>query len=583
MKIINIFLILTIFLLLILGFLHPISALTQDLGRHLLTGEIIWETKTIPLTNLYSYTYPDFPFINHHWLSEVIYYFIHSLTGFNGLLIFTILIVVLAFSLVFFFSLGQKSSMAMLTIVSLLYLGILFERTDVRPEIFSFLFLSLFIAILYKNRQRFTKWIFLLPLLEFLWVNMHIYFIVGIAVIGLFLLDSFITHRNNLYCRYIGILVIILTASITFVLLNPNGLSGALYPFRAFQNYGYSIEENQNIFFLWSYFQKPTIVFFIIAIVVLFSTLLINLKKTKPVDWLLTISFTILGTVAIRNFPLFVFATFIPLTENLSTLLSRVVIPAKAGIHNDSGFLIKSGMTMAFILFLIITLWQVISVFSTRPIGLGIEKGAENAVNFYIKEDLKGPIFNNFDIGSYLEYRLYPKEKIFVDGRPEAYPSEFFQKTYIPMQQNLDIFKQVAFRYNFNSIFFTHNDQTPWAQAFLKQIIQDDSWKMIYLDDYVVIFVKDNAQNKKIINKYFVTNSNFQLTDVQKTNMFSLYRLANFFNTINWVNQQENIYQTILTINPNSCPALYNLAQLLSRKQSPLSSVFIQRFSLNCK
>jgi hypothetical protein len=58
-----------------------------------------------------------------------------------------------------------------------------------------------------------------------------------------------------------------------------------------------------------------------------------------------------------------------------------------------------------------------------------------------IAKNLKGPIFNNFDIGSYLIFRLYNKSlpagrQVFVDGRPEAYPASFFQITYILMQQD---------------------------------------------------------------------------------------------------------------------------------------------------
>ncbi|MDO8461153.1 MAG: hypothetical protein Q7S38_01780, partial [bacterium] len=68
-RIINFLLIFLVFFLLLAGFLHPIQSITQDLGRHLLAGQIIFETQEIPKTNLFSYAYPDFSFINHHWLS----------------------------------------------------------------------------------------------------------------------------------------------------------------------------------------------------------------------------------------------------------------------------------------------------------------------------------------------------------------------------------------------------------------------------------------------------------------------------------------------------------------------------------
>ncbi|MDO8657194.1 MAG: hypothetical protein Q7K55_00530 [Candidatus Levybacteria bacterium] len=152
MKLSKIFFTFLIFIFLFTGFFHPITAITQDLGRHFLHGKIILETKQVPLTNLFSYTYPDFPFINLHWLSEVIFYITHQLVNYNGLLIFSTIIVLAAFSFVYFYKFKKANAFA-LAIISFLYIKILFERTDIRPEIFSFLFLSIFIVILYKNRE----------------------------------------------------------------------------------------------------------------------------------------------------------------------------------------------------------------------------------------------------------------------------------------------------------------------------------------------------------------------------------------------------------------------------------------------
>ncbi len=554
---------LNIFILLIAGFLHPISAITQDLGRHLLTGQIILQTHSVPKVNLFSYTYPDFPFINHHWFSEVIFYLTNQLVGFNGLLVLTILTVTAAFAFVFFFSL-KKGNIFAITIISILYLRVLFERTDVRPEIFSFLFLSLFLVILYRYREQYTRLIFVLPFLELVWVNTHIYFPIGIAVIGLFLIERITMHRKNIFSKYTSILVFVFALSSAITLLNPNGFQGALYPLQVFKNYGYTIEENQTVFFLWNYFGgKTSILYFFISVAALFLTLLLTFKKTRHIDWLLALFFTALATNAERNFPLFVFGTFVPFANALSTIAAK----ARPWPRSD---LLKNGVALFLI---VLILWQITQVASLRPLGFGIESGAKAGVDFFLQSNLKGPIFNNFDIGSYLEYRLYPKEKVFIDGRPEAYPSSFIQNAYIPMQIDKSIFEEMAKKYHLNTIFFSYTDQTPWAITFLKQIVQDKTWTMAYLDDYVVIFVKNN--NKNLDTKtYFATNQN---------NLQSLLRLAYFFNTVGWQNQEVSTYQQILTLNPNYCPALYNLSLILNQKNDPIAAVYAQRFQQACK
>lgn len=555
-----------LFLLIFIGFLHPVTSITQDLGRHLLTGEIILKTHSVPKTNLFSYTYPNFPFINHHWLSEVFYSISFQKVGFNGLLVLNTALILLSFGLIIA-SVYKKVGSLTLLFCSLLYIPILFERTDVRPETFSFLFLSLFIIISYKFREKFTRLIFLLPLIELLWVNMHIYFPIGIAVLFLFLIDAISPAIQNLFqdinsnklskpvrSNNILVLFLVLIASSLLTLINPNGLKGALYPLEVFQNYGYSIAENQNIFFLWNYSHNPAILFFAISAILLFLSLIFAHKKTCPADWLIAIFFSILAMTAIRNFPLFIFATLIPFAKSLSNIK----------------FSLPKRIKTVFIVFLLgLAVFETQQIYAKNGFGLGVATGAKEGVDFFLKNNLKGPIFNNFDIGSYLIYRLYPKEKVFVDGRPEAYPASFFQETYIPMQTDGAKFVLVDKKYNFKTIFFSHTDQTPWAEKFLKQITQNNQWHMVYLDDFTAILTKDKDVKPVIKTGY--------------SDMKSLIQLAHFFQNTNFTDQEIRIYQEILDLNPTFCPALYGLALKLQEKKNPSSSIFLGKFQAHCQ
>ena len=61
---------------------HQIDLTVGDLGRHLKNGQLFIENGLIPKINLYSYAYPDYPFINHHWGSGVLFYWIQRLSWF---------------------------------------------------------------------------------------------------------------------------------------------------------------------------------------------------------------------------------------------------------------------------------------------------------------------------------------------------------------------------------------------------------------------------------------------------------------------------------------------------------------------
>ena len=109
-----IFLGLLLLLLFSLSFKTPKREWSQDLGRHLKMGEIIWQTKKIPKTNLFSYTHPYFPFLNHHWLGEVIFYLVFSFFGNQGLVLLKTILILASFTLVILAADSRKSWNALL-------------------------------------------------------------------------------------------------------------------------------------------------------------------------------------------------------------------------------------------------------------------------------------------------------------------------------------------------------------------------------------------------------------------------------------------------------------------------------------
>jgi hypothetical protein len=185
-----------------LTFYSTVPEIIHDLGRHILLGSIIVHTGNVPKINLLSYAFANYPFINSHWLSEVIFYIVDSLFGLHGLLILTTIISLLSFGLIYLVAIKQTrikfENLYLLNFTALLYLGIYMDRPGIRPEIFSYFILSIFMYILYKYKNGYTKLIFLLIPLEALWVNSHIYFLIGVVVVGVFLLDELWSNRNDL-------------------------------------------------------------------------------------------------------------------------------------------------------------------------------------------------------------------------------------------------------------------------------------------------------------------------------------------------------------------------------------------------
>jgi len=389
--------------------------------------------------------------------------------------------------------------------------------------------------------------------------------------LGLFLIDNLITQRKKINNKHIITLVAVIIASVITTLFNPNTLQGAFYPLHVFQNYGFSVEENYNVFAIWQSFQqKSTILYFFITVLLLFIALLSTIRKTKPVDWFLAVFFTIFAASAERNLPLFVFGTFISFTRSFDILYGNFFPHTKERSNRKIALYLVIG---------IFTVWQTKDIISFKPVGFELPIGASNAVDFLQRNSISGPIFNNFDIGSYLAYRLYPKEKVFVDGRPEAYPVSFFQNNYIPIQQDKAKFVQAETKYHFSAIVFSYTDPTPWTQTFLRDIIASPQWRMVYLDSLVIILVKNSPENQHIKSYTILNSAQFSQSKLTKD---ELIKLLLFYQNIGWTNEMKIVDHKLLELDPNFCYALRDLAILLHNDNNPEYVPYATKYQNSC-
>ena len=341
-----------------------------------------------------------------------------------------------------------------------------------------------------------------------LWVNTHIYFFLGFAIIGTFLVEYLLkkqwTRLKRLSCFF--------GATLLAALANPFGLPGILAPFTIFKNYGYNLVENKSVFFLerLGMHEPNFLIFKIILGILLVSFCVVAVKRRKdiPVSFLcLATGLSAMACLAIRNFALFGLFALPLLAYNISLLvpISREAVAEQIRQKTAAALL-------AFLLLITISGEWARYFPYWHELGLGLEAGNAAAADFLNAEKVQGPVFNNYDIGGYLIYYRYPREKVFTDNRPEAYPPGFFHETYIPMQQNEEKWKAAEQRYGFQAIIFAWHDATPWAQAFLISRIKDTSWVPVFADQQVLVLLKNNERNKPIIEKYEIPRGRFQTT-----------------------------------------------------------------------
>lgn len=499
---------------------EKIDLTTADLGRHLANGKWIVENhfdilqKNSPVhENFYSHTNPDFPVVNHHWGSGVLFYFIFKLSGFTGLSIFYVFLSLATFAI--FFQIAKRNSdFTTAAVLSFLLIPLIAGRTEIRPEVFSYFFAAVFFWALWKwqKGELAASRLYVLPVLLVFWVNLHVYFFLGLFLIGVFwlsetgqLIFSKLSDEEFLKkVRGVKNLTAVGIISVLATLINPFGFKGLTYPFQIFKNYGYTIVENKSVSFVENYgianpnfpVIKIVLIFLFLSFILLFF---VNRKRISFSSLILAIFFGTISWLAIRNFTLLGFFALPILALNIGGIFSL----EKKERHPAE----ENGLAALYIfvcIFAAYASWQFLA-YHSQDRGFGLLPENERAAEFLNNNGIKGPIFNNYDIGGYLIWNLPPGEKVFVDNRPEAYPDAFFTDTYKPMQNDPAIFEKIDKEQGFNAVIYYSHDITPWGVNFLKYIGTSQQWDKVYEDNFAIVYLKRNDNNKPLIEKILNT------------------------------------------------------------------------------
>jgi hypothetical protein len=472
-----------ILLLFALFLAHKQDISLADIGRHIRNGEFLFKDPQVLYTNFYSYTDPGFAVLNHHWGAGLLFYLIWRVTGFAGLHLCYAALSLLSFGIFFRIALKQSGLVAA-GLSALVVIPLLAQRTEIRPEGLTYVLAALFLWLLVEWREKridIRKLYLLLPVLELLWVNLHIYFIFGLFIVGVFWLDSIFYQRET--ARKMFLLLLLTTCA---TLVNPFGVKGALAPFTIFQNYGITVAENDPVWVIdryFGFFSYDTLNLKIVS-ALLAASFLASFKRVReiPLPYLLFAGvFSVLAWCALRNMVLFGLFSVPVMATNISLAFDR----AREGWERyflPAVFLV---LAAGFVLFSNGMLSDIFRLYPEK--GFGLAKGNSSAAEFIKKNQLQGPIFNDYNSGGYLIYYLFPEERVFVDNRPEAYQSGFLKQVYSKMQISEAKWNEVDAIVGFNTVVVRKSMD---ISVFANTRLHDPRWRCVFDDPFFLIFIK---------------------------------------------------------------------------------------------
>jgi len=515
-----------VLLLMLLLAWTPGISITEDLGRHLLLGRIISEQHFVPDTNYLTYTHPGFPFVNHHWLSEVILYQLYRAIGYNGLIIWKALMMAFALGIALTTILPRGGKLTSVPGLALFWLGgilaavMMGYRAHIRPELITYLGVALYSLFFEKIRSG-ARWPrFAILFYALFWANSHIYFIFGVGMAAAFAIEQFINKRTSATLkREITWLAAIVAASC----ITPFGIKSLLFPFRIFSNYGVGVTENASPLETWATALNPMLIALplLSGLVAVALTIDIsrcfksNSRKAEDVEdigawkpriavWLTAIAALAASWYMARSAPLLA--------------LTGLPVIGSAFLYSRSRHSQTRLFCLLCLLPLFLNIWLCRTVINgayarvfpspIAPSPFGFDDMAKYTRVRELKREfgIGGPVFSDYGLGSLVEYNLYP-ERGYVDNRPEAFPGSFWRVEFNKALALNEMWNTVRDTRRINLVFVgLTNVKEAYTQEMMRR---NNMWSLIHLDHVCAVWIRNTPQNKPIIDKLQFTKKRF--------------------------------------------------------------------------
>ena len=520
--------------------MYPVDRSDYDMWWQMALGKYYLTHHTLVMDHsIFSWTPTDPGWIYNTCLGSIIIYLVYCLMGGFGLWIFQWLIFIGIFFAFYVFLRVVRQRLDVTSITLIAAIGITFSVSCsyYKPELFSPFILSwLGVVFVYIKMTRRKYLFYIYPFIFALWVNLHGAFILGFCLLASFsigeLLNRMFFPRESFTNNELVHLWMASFLSFLATFLNPYGINYLLGICNAALSETYTVTSKyiQAYVSLWPHFKDiqdiNSISFFKMGQIVLImaamllsvlSLFLYDLMKNKYCDFsflVLTIA-TFVGSMeavrAIYMFPLAFFFSFFYLLQRLKL----TNISARATILS---------------LLVFILLFFNISYFTFRYgadnkwFGAGLESFAPaREVAFLKKYRLEGPIFNDYLIGGYLLWALYPDYKVFIDPRLAPFSKQvapdywkFVSKPATP--EDIRLF---TIKYPFK-IAIIHYRELPLIFDFLNA-----DWRLLYFEKNAAILVHKSLLSRIPPEVQKVDLGPMRFKDVKNPeillNVFSIY------------------------------------------------------------
>lgn len=504
------------FLLLLIFGLRTVSG--SDIWMHLAAGRHA-AAAGAAMTDPFSFgIQPGSPWRQVTWLYDLMVYKMWILGG-SSLVILAHAVSVIGAFLALLPACRNQSRQIHTAGALLLSAWIMAPLFNLRPMVFCLVFLAASMTLLSRPRLGLPGMV-VLGLIQVLWANMHLTFILGIAMAAARTLEAFLLRRKNPDVETLrqtgpavyGGFTVGLAALSCLTPFGPKLFADALSIFT---------KSDRHIMLEWisifhrDFLSLPTGFLTTVALTLIAAVFIFYRGRLSAVPtfaaivaaFLMVRSNLTLELCAVLSFPFFTLgiATLERLSDKLPSDASRRLLGRAAGI--------ALALLLAFSAWNVMTNRYYVNSGSASAFGLGVNTdiipaGAVSAIAE--KHEFPARMLNIAHDGGYLVWRR-PQSRVFSDPRGSLYGGVFFQRLAKGLLGNPTHWKDLITRYDPEGVLL--NATWTGSGTVVYHLLAQGQWSMAYFDGTTVLLVRKTSSNRALMEDKEMQKKGLELLD----------------------------------------------------------------------
>ena len=462
-----------------------------DIWLHLMTGRHTLETRALTVPDPFSYTsnlnsaaYPGeaktrYFNLTHEWLAQILMYVIHSATGFPGLVLLRAILLVAFCGLVGLMVWWRTAGFYRSLVGAIAAGAVAINFQQSRPFLITFVLLAVTMAILERRR-----WMWALVPVFIFWANCHGGYFMGWVMLGAYCGEALIQRLRKRPVQGERQLWLVTIASFVASAINPNGFRviEIMLLYRSSGIQSSNLEWQYPAFWLPPYSYGVVLIGSVVAMI-------LSWRRTRPVDWILYFVFAAASLLAVRNTILMglvgavLLGSYLPAWKRAIPLAAEYLAAALLAIAIASS--LRAG-----------TAFQLRAAEWLLP---------TQAADFLKAHNVSGRMFNTYENGGYLVWRLWPTQRDFIDPRglsEEAY-ADYSRILYYADSNGGKSADELLAKYGIQVLVLDGFDRFTGKIHTLAAALADPKqteWKLVQADNRSMVFMRQPPPGVQPLN-----------------------------------------------------------------------------------